>query len=551
MRLLICLLAALLSLADAAAQLPSTASLLRDRLEAVLAAPANTVRGASIAAAPFLMELYRRRGFEPAWTNEDRVDELIGIVEGIHAEGLEPEDYHASVLRRLRREIAVEDNVYRRVDFDLLLTESLARLGAHLRFGKVDPVALDPNWNVARDVRIDDPVGVVQAAIDADSLRAFIDAQIPRQAFYQRFKDALARYRSLRGRGGWPVDFEGTSLKPDVRDPRVVRLRARLAAEGDLGSAAVNDNDRYDAAVEAAVSRFQERHGLAVDGVAGRRTFAAMNVPVEARIEQIQAALERSRWVFTALSGDYLLINIAGYRAWLVRDDAPAWTGRVMVGRTYRQTPVFRADMTYLVFNPTWTVPPTILRKDILPKLRANSDYLDEKGYLLLDRDGREVDRAGLDWEALSRGGFPYVVRQPAGPDNVLGRVKFIFPNHHFVFLHDTNNPALFEKPERTFSSGCIRVETPLDLARLVLDDGDQWDRQRIDAVVGTGETTTVQLASSLPVLVLYWTAEARPDGSVRFYNDIYDRDRRIIDGLAKPFAFTPEARALAPASAR
>ena len=287
--------------------------------------------------------------------------------------------------------------------------------------------------------------------------------------------------------------------------------------------------------------RFQQRHGLGADGVAGRETFAAMNVTAHARIDQIKANLERSRWVFTDLTGDFIVVNIAGYRAYLVRNTEIVWETNVMVGKTYRKTPVFKASMKYLVLNPTWTVPPGILRKDILPKLKKDPGYLDQKGYLLLDRDGNPVNQDAIDWSSISHRNFPYIVRQPAGPDNALGQVKFIFPNGHFVFLHDTNHRDLFVHRERAFSSGCIRVENPLKLAELVLNDARRWHPAAIQAALDLKKTQTVHLPEPLPVLLLYWTTTVAADGTVGFLKDVYGRDQRIIARLAAPFR--PAAR--------
>ena len=322
-----------------------------------------------------------------------------------------------------------------------------------------------------------------------------------------------------------------------MMDVRVSALRARLIAERDLESDVDLASELYDAAVEQAVVRFQERHGLGADGVAGRQTFTAMNVTVDARIDQIKANLERSRWVFTDLTGDFIVVNIAGYRAYLVRNTEIVWETNVMVGKTYRKTPVFKAEMKYIVLNPTWTVPPGILRRDILPKMKADPGYLDKKGYLLLDRDGHAVDQSTVDRSTLSHRNFPYIVRQPAGPDNALGQVKFIFPNSHFVFLHDTNHRELFVHRERAFSSGCIRVENPLELAELVLNDAGRWGPTAIDAALATKKTQTVHLPEPLPVLLLYWTTAVAADGTVSFLKDVYGRDARIVAGLAAPFA--------------
>ncbi|MGR8920081.1 MAG: L,D-transpeptidase family protein [Gammaproteobacteria bacterium] len=523
-----------------AAAAGAEAELLLQRLETLQQDPDTTLSGEHIAATDFLLQFYARRGFRPAWHAPEKARELIAVIESIDEEGLSPDDYHFDVLA------AGREPLRRDVDFDIILTDALVRLGAHLRFGKVDAEALDPNWNMGRTPSADDPVGALQDAIDAPSLRAYFDRQIPRQDFYQRLKQALARYRAIAAAGGWPALPGGPSLKPGMLDPRVVLVRQRLAAEGDAPAGTPAEAARFDDELAAAVKRFQQRHGLLADGIVGRRTLAAMNVPVGARVDQLRANLERSRWVFTEPTGDFIAINIAGFRLYLVQNDELAWSSEVTVGRTYRKTPVFKAAMENIVLNPTWTVPPTILRKDILPRARENPDYLREKGYVLLDQAGQRVPLNRVDWPNARPGNFPYIVRQPAGPDNALGRVKFIFPNPHLVFLHDTNHPELFARQQRTFSSGCIRLKDPLELAERLLADQPGWDRAAIDRQLASGKTRTVQLARPLPVLVLYWTAMADADGSVRFMQDVYGRDQRIIDGLGAPFSFARAARARA-----
>jgi len=331
-----------------------------------------------------------------------------------------------------------------------------------------------------------------------------------------------------------------------MEDDRVPTLRRRLEIEGDMTTGAGNGSRRFDDPLRDAVIVFQERNGLDPDGVVGPRTLDALNVPVERRIDQIRVNLERARWVLRDVQGDYLVTNIAGFRVYLVRDHEIVWSTRAQVGKPYRKTPVFKAELEYVVFNPTWTVPPTILRNDVLPKIKSDPDYLRQKNMVLLDRGGKIVDPAGLDWSAIGDRGFPYVVRQEPGPGNALGRVKFIFPNSHFVFLHDTPSRALFERADRTFSSGCIRVERPLELAELLLDDPGNWNREAIDAVLDSGKTRTVFLDKPIPVLLLYWTVRLDPSGEDRigFYRDVYDRDDAVLEALREGFRYAMPAGA-------
>jgi murein L,D-transpeptidase YcbB/YkuD len=232
-----------------------------------------------------------------------------------------------------------------------------------------------------------------------------------------------------------------------------------------------------------------------------------------------------------------VLTDIAGFRVTYIRDGDVIWKSRAQVGKPYRKTPVFRSEITYLDINPTWTVPPTILYQDIIPRLRKDPDYLNKKDMRVLEYSGRPVDASSIDWSKYSSGRFPYMIRQNPGPGNALGRIKFMFPNKHSVYLHDTPNKSLFGRTERAFSSGCIRVENPYDLAKLLLKS-DQWNKARILEVVDSKKTTSVPLPSPVAVILLYWTVNADADGHVVFKKDIYNRDGLILAGLQRPFQF-------------
>jgi murein L,D-transpeptidase YcbB/YkuD len=292
----------------------------------------------------------------------------------------------------------------------------------------------------------------------------------------------------------------------------------------------------YDAALEQAVRNFQERHGLTADGVVGPGTRAAMNVPVAARIGQIRINLERARWVMHELKGEFVLVDVAGFDVSYFRNDEPIWTSRVVVGRDERETPIFRSTITYVVFNPTWTIPPGILVKDKLPELKRNPGALKRMHIRVLDGSGREVDPYSINWHRYGPGRLPpYQFRQDPGPDNALGLVKIMFPNPYLVYLHDSPAKSLFEQDQRTFSSGCIRVQKPFELAELVLND-PEWNQASMAQVIASEQTRTVNLKKPLPVMLIYWTAQPRPDGQVIFRNDIYNRDPATLAALDSGF---------------
>ncbi len=481
-----------------------------------------------------LREIYTARAYEPLWTRPGKIAELVALLADAISYGLDPADYN---LTQIESHLAAGNPASPRAaaELDILLTEGLLRYGYHRRYGKVRAEDLDPNFNFRREAfQKKSPAQMVRQASESESLESFIQGVVSTGPLERLFRDYLRRYREIATGGGWPQIAPGATLHPGDQDPRLGALRQRLYLSGDLPQPGADADVPFDAALQAAVQQFQRRHALTADGLVGAETLLALNVPVEARIDQLRLSLERLRWVSEDAPHEFLAINIAGYELFYFHDRQIAWTTRVMVGKSFRQTPVFRGDITYLEMNPTWTIPPTILRNDTLPAIRKNPNYLAEKHISILDREGHLVDPTSIDWNATGRG-FPYTLRQEAGPDNALGRIKFIFPNPHFVFLHDTPNQALFDYPERAFSSGCIRVKDPLELARLVLQGRSGSDITEIQRMIDSGRTERVILQEPMPVLVLYFTASLDTDGNVRFFRDIYQRDDALLEALNAP----------------
>jgi murein L,D-transpeptidase YcbB/YkuD len=348
---------------------------------------------------------------------------------------------------------------------------------------------------------------------------------------YQRLEAALQRYRALAAAGGWPEVPGGPTIRPDSDDPRLPTLARRLAISGDLADDHVwVGSYGYDTVLQTAVRRFQARHGLEVDGLIGPATLRALNVPVEQRINQIRVNLERAPWQFYAGAEDFILVNIAAFEAYLVREGNITWTTRVIVGDPEHETPVFSAVLKHVVLNPDWTVPYEIASKELLPDIKQDPDFFTRGNYQLFDADGGVVDPASVDWSAIRIGNFPFTLVQRPCSTNQLGRIKFIFPNKYSVYMHDTPQKFLFTKAGRAFSHGCIRVDAPLRLAELVLD-GDGWSRKEIDSQIRSGKTRTVLLSEPLPVFISYWTAEVDEQGTINFYNDIYERDAAVPVG--------------------
>jgi murein L,D-transpeptidase YcbB/YkuD len=504
----------------------------------------HVVRGRRIVLTDIVARYYESQQFQPKWRDPARLDLLVAALADLEDDGLGPADYHIEALQSFRTDLRAATALQpaEQADLEFLATDAMMLSLYHLYLGKVDPVQLSSQWNFStRPVSVERGFERLSAALDSGQIRETFERARPQHVWYQRGREALRTYRAIAAAGGWSPISDGPTMKLGLDDPRVPALRYRLTVTGDLAGdlqpPAPPMNLAFDAELEAAVKRFQERHGLTADGAVGPGTRAALNVPVSARIDQIRINLERGRWVLHEIQGEFVLVNVAGFDVAYFRDNEPIWTSKVIVGRPYRETPIFRSTITYVVVNPTWTIPPGILVKDKLPVIQRDPGYLKRNNIRVIDSAGREVNPYSVDWSRYSGGRLPpYQLRQDPGDDNALGLVKIMFPNPYLVYLHDTPSKSLFDKDERIFSSGCIRVEKAFELAELVLNDPVRWNRAALDAAVATKKTQTVNLARPVPVLILYWTAQPRPDGQVIFRNDVYGRDPATLAALNGTF---------------
>ncbi len=540
--LLACLALLLAAAVRAQPAQPTIQQLLTDRVTRIEAGEAVSVAGSEIASRILLPAIYRAHDYAPLWHNPRSVEQLLAAIRAGELDGLDPADYNLDTLESLllRRRDGTADNELA-CELDLLLTDSLVRLGYHLSFGKVDPEALDPDWNMTRYIEDVDTLVRQADAIDTGNIDLLLQSLRPQVPAYARLQAALAQYRELQARGGWLAVPPGETLKPGMSGERVAALRQRLLVTADMQPGS-GDPASFNADLEAGVRAFQLRHGLEGDGIVGKSTLAALNVSVEQRIDQIRANLERARWVLHDLPATYVLVDIAGFRVTYTRDGEVVWQTRAQVGQPFRKTPVFRERMTYLEVNPSWTVPPTILREDVLPAIRRDPSYLVQKNLQVIDYDGNPVDMTTLDWQHYTSRNFPYLIRQGPGPENALGRIKFMFPNRHTVYLHDTPRKSLFGKTTRAFSSGCIRIEHPYELAGLLLEGDPDWNREKVIAAVDSLKTRTISLRQPVSIILFYWTVGFTPDGRVTFKQDIYERDPAIVRGLNSGFRFRESA---------
>ena len=400
-----------------------------------------------------------------------------------------------------------------------LVNLALRYAQAH-RAGRVNPSSVSELWAVKPAAY--EPRAELARALSEDRLDSWLASLPPPYAGYRALTVVLARYAEIEAKGGWPRIAEGGPLRPGAKDARVPALRQRLTVEGyTTGS---GSGTTYDAGLADAVKRFQGRRGLGIDGVVAGETLAELNVHAERRMRQLQANLERWRWLPRQMPTHRIEVNLPTAMLDYYREGRPHETMRVVVGGRKHQTPIMTADITAVTFNPPWNVPLSIVKNEIAPKMARDPGYLAREQLKKVGEYGN---------------GLP-MLQQAAGPKSALGRVKFESPNEFAVFLHDTPSRGGFSRADRLLSHGCVRLQRPLDLAKLVLQDHPDWTPERMEASIAAGKTVRAGLQEPIPMYLLYWTAFVDEKGGVHFREDIYDWDQRLsaaLDGAGAAYA--------------
>ena len=507
---------------------------LRQAIEAHLQGDGRGLPDGWVDARPALHALYGQIGYAPLWVDArgplDRSREVLAVLSAADTEGLEPSAYAVEALDQ--PPAAAE--VTALAAYDLAVSAAVMRYGHDLHVGRLDPGQLSGDIDIER--RPFDGSAMVRATAVAADVADHLASLAPALPRYQGLRQSLAAHRVIAAAGGWPTVPDGPTLHPDDTSDRVPALRARLAATGDFSGDPASEDLNYGPELEAAVRTFQERHGLLVDGLVGRDTMAALNADVDTRIEQIVATMERLRWLPSALGDRYIMVNAADFQLDLVEGGETVRNLRVVIGLPSWQTPLFSSTVRYLEWNPSWTVPTSIAVREVLPRLREDPTYLEQEDLRLFagwQSDAPEISAHDLDWQEIGSGIRYFMLRQPPGPGNPLGRVKFNMSNQFSVYMHDTSAPRLFERARRAFSHGCVRVDDALWLAEHLLAENPDWTAIR-DRVLEGQTTRRVNLARPIPFHIVYHTAWRDDQGRYHFREDLYGIDRLVIDALAE-----------------
>ncbi len=474
-----------------------------------------------------LKSFYENFDNETVWESKKLRNDIIQEIENIHKDGLLPEDYNYSEIKNFENKIDDLSDT-EKIEYDLLLTRSLQRLTNHLNSGKLNPKYLYNDVDL-KEKKID-VNEIIFESIENKTIKSSVENCKPKQPVYSQLKKCLSILNNLPDDeiGYIPMDRK---IKPNQKTNTIINIKKRLIFWEDLKKDTIEPNSTYDKETQKAVKKFQARHGLVSDGIIGRTTLVALNFTKQQRIQQVIANLERWRWYPDTFENHYILVNIPNFSMVIIKNKDTTQRHNVVVGKELRRTPVLSSKLNSLVLNPNWTVPPTILKEDIYPDAIKNRNVFRKKGLTILDHKNREVNP--YSWKMEDAKKYRYV--QKPGINSALGSMKLNFPNRFSVYLHDTNHRDLFSQNFRSLSSGCVRVEKPLELAEYILDDKKTWNMGKIKEKTNEKDpkTITLKIPDEIFVHQLYWTAW-EDKNILNFRNDIYCLDFYLYSKLQK-----------------
>ncbi len=341
---------------------------------------------------------------------------------------------------------------------------------------------------------------------------------------YSQLKEYLIKYKEIQKNGGWPIIKAGKKIGLGVSDPCIKKLKQRLLISGELIKIQEIITDSFDIELENAVKQFQNNHELDVTGIADEKTIQELNISVSSRIHQIEINMKRWQEMPPEFEKQYLFVNIAANKLEFVENDLSIISMKIIVGRFYRKTPVFNSDLTYISFNPYWIVPPGIMKKDVLPKIKKDTSFI-QKNDMVVFQDNKKINYADINWDKIDSNSSQYKIIQNPGRENPLGVVEFSFPNPYYVYMHDTPFKKLFEEASPAYSSGCIRLSKAVELAKYLLNKDKNWKEDKIDSLINCGKNNKVYLEKPIKVYITYFTAWVNKKGVLQFAPDIYKRD--------------------------
>lgn len=548
----------------------------RQKIRGSKYAPNILIQTKNIKAYKTLPKLYEERNYVPLWIENggpsSQAYEMIEIIRNSDNEALDPDYYNISEIESILKRIEQDRNSgdsYEALDLaelELLLSNSFLTYTHDLHYGRVRAEQI--NLELLSGERPVNLPKLLVTAVETDQVQETLEGLLPKYPMYAMLRISLKEYREIAAKGDWQPVAYGNKFKKGARGQRVLALSKRLKVTGELDSS-IPGSEVFDDSLDQAVRKYQQRNGLYVDGVVGISTIEALNVPVEERISQIELTMERWRLLPQYLGNRYILVNIANYHLYGIENNNDTINMRIVVGKPQWNTPMFSEEMTHLIINPYWNIPPSIFKDDIAPKIMEDSQYMSKQNMDAMglkapekivveedevvevvenveatevtdgDNTGEtelsevEIQNKKAQEEYISKVlSGKYRLRQNPGPGNPLGRIKFLFPNKHSVYLHDTPNRGFFKKAQRNFSHGCIRVEKPLELAEFVLSSNPSWTQNTIQSSINKMKTKTVHLDESITVYILYFTTWVDNEGTVNFHKDIYGLDKTLYNAL-------------------
>lgn len=484
---------------------------------------------------------YQQRSFRPAWLLgrylPKKSQDFVACIQQSEDNGLLPADYHWQTITALMEKNSTtqeeELTIQTLLDTEILLTDAYLSLATHYLAGKVNPEQLKTEWHIpGRDFPM---TYYLEEALKDNSLCHSLARLLPLHKSYQELKAQLKIYKKLKWKPLSITPRWNTVLQKGDVLPVISEIKQRLIMTGDL-EATIELNDIFDAPLQKAVMKFQQRHGLHYDGLIRSHTINLMNISAEQKVKQLYANLERWRWMPDDLGTTYITINIPRFEMEMIKESAVVYREKVIVGRKKFPTPSFSEHMEYLVINPFWHIPKSIARDELIPSIIEDENYIVNND-IIITKGGQEINPDSLNWATINVEDYRF--KQNTNAFNPMGQVKFIFPNHYDIYMHDTNNRGLFTNSHRSYSHGCIRLHEPLKFAEFLLTNyTEDWDTTRLAATYKVQAETIIHLDQKLPIHILYWTAFIdEATGELNFREDLYDWDNELYEALTRKIA--------------